>query len=77
MAIALLAGACSGPARDPDEAFAEIQVHEARLARATAGGCEDCAEEARASAASICAIAEAIQDPDARVRCERARRAAP
>lgn len=84
LALALTTGACGGappPATDDD--FRRIQVEEARLTRgiAAAGdGALDCAArlEGAATAAdaarALCAIADGVSDPDARARCEAARR---
>lgn len=83
--LGLLAG-CGGAATsvDPDEAFRQIQVHEATIARqrAAAERCAprtDCeAERALCDAVErLCEVSRSIDDPDAATRCQRARRHCP
>jgi hypothetical protein len=87
-AFGVLAG-CAGAQPDAqqrlDRAFARIQLHEAaiehaRLAAARDGeGCEQtCAAAADAAReqAGLCAVAQDVADPDALLRCDRARRTA-
>ncbi len=81
--LALLGCGGSQAPKDLDAAFRRIQLHEARieradrrLARAQAIG-ESCAictvgDEVDASAAAVCAEADALDDADARERCTRA-----
>lgn len=84
-----LAGACAAspppPAASLDQAFAAIQVHEARIehARATVSDpSRECAavcaagRDATGSAAEACAIAREAADADALTRCELATRSA-
>ena len=88
MAIALT-GACAAspppPAASLDQAFAAIQVHEARIehARATVDDpSRECAavcaagRDATGSAAEACGIARGTADADALTRCELATRGA-
>jgi len=84
-----LLGACAAspppPAASLDQAFAAIQVHEARIehARATVSDpSRECAavcaagRDAGGSAAEACAIAREAADADALTRCEVATRGA-
>jgi hypothetical protein len=76
-----LVGCGAAPAPDLHAAFRRIQEHEAVIAR-QAPDAEACppdtpcpaAEAVCAAAASICSIAIEVDDPDARARCELARR---
>ena len=80
--LGLLAG-CGGAsaAVDPDEAFREIQVHEATIAHQSAAA-ERCAPQSECEAERalchaverLCEVSRSIDDPDATTRCERARR---
>ena len=67
--VLCFAASCGGASPDIDAAFREIQVHEASMARAEAEGRNTCDD-----AESICTIAHQINDADAELRCERARR---
>jgi hypothetical protein len=84
--IGLLACGASQAAKDVDAGFRRIQLHEARIERADrasdaaqaspapqacAEACE-AGDEARAAADGVCAEARALDDADARARCERA-----
>ena len=86
--VALGLPACAAnpppPTRSADEAFAAIQVQEARIehARATimnaASTCDaSCmaADDATAAAHALCELAQEVADPDALARCERGTRA--
>jgi hypothetical protein len=87
IALCATCAACAAspppPAASLDEAFAAIQVHEARIEHARArvqhadGACADvCAavSEAEGSASELCAIAREARDADALTRCEAATR---
>jgi hypothetical protein len=81
-------GGSSAPAqREVDRAFAAIQVHEAAIERergvaeasrgTTARDCaQTCAasDRARIEQQGLCELARELEDADARLRCERARR---
>jgi hypothetical protein len=76
-------GCASAPERPQlDQAFAEIQVHEASIEHSFArvsGGQDDCSQTCedcsagRHSARALCELAERIDDADARLRCARAK----
>jgi len=85
VSFVLLVG-CGGPAStvDPNEAFRQIQVHEATIAHGAAeaercGDEESCGAELELCAAvtDLCRVSRSIDDPDARTRCRMARRHCP
>jgi len=67
-----------------DEAFREIQVHEATIAHRSAAA-ERCAPDVECEAEQalcdaverLCEVSRSIDDPDATTRCQRARRRCP
>ncbi len=82
-AVWALCACGAAPQPDLNEAFRRIQIHEATIARSAeeAEACEDpsCPAATRIcdAAASICGIADEIDDADARARCGLARRRCP